>query len=216
MFQIPDKKKLLVIIGLVLVIVLSLILIKMFFKKTYSDNPKDWLETKGDSIEVNPNKATKGESYLNYIGQQYISPEIETVFIHDGVYLGKYFKEEYADKNEVFIRFTKELNPENNIPEGYILERFEDKKPVVYIFLDKDWKSKIGDSNIFWGKDYQSNKEFVFTELENGIYYDKIVDDRERFSEDFKIHYGGIMVGKINQNDISEKRFDNAIIFRLI
>ncbi len=203
-----NKKQLYIII--IVVIIIGVFVAIKFWPKGYSDNPKDWIE----NGKIDVQKATKDLSYQDFIGQQY-KGDIKTVFQHDGSYLGNYFEDEYVLDNKVMIRFTENIKPNNNIPEIFIFEVIENNEPIVHIFLDEDWKNSLDYTNIVWGKDYQSEKSFNYKEIENGIYYDSVKDDKSRFSEDYKIHYSGIIVGQVNQEDILENNLQNTIIVRL-
>jgi len=221
-----DRRTALVLVTAIVLVIMVIVVVKRFSvpkAPVYSDNPKDWIESTGNGVkEVNTEEATQEMSYINYIGQQYFSPDIETVFIHDGMYLGNYFVDDYSDdQGNLLIQFTQELNPSNGIPEGFILERLEGKTPFAYIFLDEDWKKNIGDTNLIWGKEYQNLREFRFNVAKPGIYYDKITDDPARFSDNYRIHEGGIIVGKVTLQEIQELKAggdisDSSILLRLV
>lgn len=200
------KKKYFLIFGVFLLIFIILIS-NIFFKK--SNNPKEWVIKNNISVY----KATDGLSYYDIIGQQNF--EMDTVFINDGRYVGKYFKNYFEENNQIKLRFSQKLK-KDNIPDIFIFEKLENNEPYVYIFVDEDWKNQIKETNIIYGSKYQNIKKFTYTELEKGIYYEKIKDDIERFSDNYKIHYSGILVGKITKEDIEKNNFDNAIFVRFV
>ncbi len=212
-----EQKKVLLLVAIVVFTLGSFIVYKFFpSKDEYSDDPRDWIISNGNIKEVDIEEATKGTSYLDYIGQQINQPQIRTAFGHDGIYKGVYFKDEYVDDDEnVLIRFTSELNPNNNVIEGFIIERIIDDNPVAFIFVDKDWKQQMKKTNIFWGADYENYKEFDFEEISNGIYYTKINDDKSRFSNNYMESKGGIIVGDISESEVLAEEVDDAIIIRL-
>jgi len=198
------SKKSMIIILLILILVVGTVL---FFidnsqKISYSKNPQDWIEKKGDVQVVNVEKATEGKGYYNLNDQQYKSASVETAFSYDGVYNGKIFKNYYADDSgKALIQITQNLVPNDGILHGIIVEKFENKVPVAYIFLDEDWKKQFGNSvNIEWGQTYQNFKAFEFKTISSGIYMDKITDDKSRFNEDYSVSSGGIIVGNIKES----------------
>jgi len=195
-----DKKKLVIMFLLVAVLFSAFLFIKTI-TKPYSVNPKDWINKHDNKIEIDLNEATMTASVQNYLGQQYNNGQIQTVFVHDGMYNGHYFKDEYIENNEVKIRFSKNIVPNNGVPEIYVMERIINDKPMIYIFVDNDWKSQIKDTNILWGAQFQNFKEFEFSKLGDGIYLDYVEDDAARFKNNFKIHRGGVIIGQITAID---------------
>ena len=178
---------------------------------TYSDEPKDWVEKVGVVSEVNVEEITKGSGFVDSAGVQ-MRGTIETVFDYEGFYKGNYFRREFADENgRVLMRIAENMNPNDGVIEGFIVERMENDSLVAYIFLDGDWKQKVGKTNIFWGALYEREKAFEFKELPNGVYFDKIVDDKSRFDNNFAIHSGGVIVG-----DFTRENTKNATAIRLV
>ena len=123
----------------------------------FSNDPKDWIDKNNEITEVNVNQVSKGKSHIDNLGQQFndYEKEIRTSFKQEGFYKGNYFTNSYSEKNKEVMKITNKINPNNGIIEGYILEIIEDK-PIVYIFLDQDWKEKIGETNIFWGINFST------------------------------------------------------------
>ncbi len=175
------------------------ILIKSPKKITYSKNPQDWVKTKINQRIIDVEQATEGRGYFNTNNQQYKFLSINTAFGYDGIYKGALFKNQYFDNSDILrIEITPNLIPNDGILQGIIVEKFEDEKLIAHIFLDEDWKKQFGDTiNIAWGSEYQNFKKFELKQISTGVYMDEIEDDIERFSEDFNIHQGGIMVGNI-------------------
>ncbi|MEM4398109.1 MAG: hypothetical protein QW757_05820 [Candidatus Woesearchaeota archaeon] len=198
-------------------ILIILFFIGIFFL-TYNNkqDTKNWIEKN----KINLEKATEKQSYQNYIGQQ--SYDLDTVFFHEGVYLGNYFKDYFKENNQIKIRFSEQLK-KDNIPDIFVFEKEEiedkEKKLVVYIFFDEDWKNNIKETNIIWGSNYQYIKKISFTEknkVADFIYMEKINDDKNRFSDDLKIHYTGIYIGMISKDDIEKNDFKNSIFIKFI
>ncbi|MEM2131547.1 MAG: hypothetical protein QXR96_03415 [Candidatus Woesearchaeota archaeon] len=208
-----EKKNFLIII---FIIFLLFGVLSFFLLIKNKENQSNWIEKN----KINLERATEKRSYQNYIGQQ--SYELDTVFFHEGIYLGKYFKDYYSENNQIKLRFS-ELLKKDNIPDAYIFEKKElienEKKLIVYIFLDEDWKNQISETNIIWGNNYQNIKKFSFSEknkVSENIYIEKIEDDKERFSSDYKIHYSGIYVGKITKEQVEKNDFKDSIFIKFI
>jgi hypothetical protein len=191
------------------IVLLGIILTSFLFFYTpgeiYSDNPRDWIESKGLSQAViNVDEATQGEGFIDELGQQYRSAEIDTAFDLRGMYKGSAFKKQYADENgRIVMQIQETMNPNDGIIEGFIVERINGTQPIAYIFLDQDWKNKVGETYIHWGVDYQQQKKFSFSKMEKGVYIDIIEDDKLRFDSAENIRYGGIIV-----SDISPEKFE--------
>ncbi len=212
-----DKKVVLLVIFLLIIVSSAYFLISNK-KDVYSDNPKTWIEDKPTFKEINVDKVTKGKAYVNYLGEQYRDGIIETVFTYDGIYKGKIFDNQYTDENgNLLIKISNELNPGDGVLDGYIIERIEDNNPVAFIFLDEDWKNIIGaKTNIIWGKDYERTVKFNFDEIDDGVYMHEILDDPDRFDNNFKESVGGIVVGDITKLNIENNELLDVIIIRMI
>ena len=83
------------------------------------------------------------------------------------------------------------MDPEDGVIEGFMIEKIENDKPLVYIFLDEDWKKQVKDTKILWGNSWAFNKSFEFKSIEKGIYLEVIEDDRSRFSKDYGMSFYG-------------------------
>lgn len=210
------KKQIYILTAIIVLIISAFVVIKIWPKQGFSDNPKDWIETKGSVSEINVEKATEGAGHLDYIGQQYRVGEVITAFGYDGIYKGELFKKEYADENgDTMIRITSDLNPNNGVIEGFILEKVIDNKPVAFIFVDEDWKQQMRQTNIFWGSDYEHYKEFTYQEISNGIYVTQINDDKSRFDNNYLESKGGIIVGDISVDNIENNDLNDVIVIRM-
>ena len=68
--------------------------------------------------------------------------------------------------------------------------------------MDDDWRKKVGDTNIIWGKDLQFIQEFKWSKVGNGVYMNKIKDDIMRFDEmDINSRESGVYVGDFTLED---------------
>ncbi len=208
-----NKKAVSIVLILIILIILVIVLVNLPQKITYSKNPQDWVETKISTKTIDVEQVTEGKGYFNTNNQQYKFLSINTAFGYDGIYKGLLFKNQYIDfSNKLLIEITPNLKPNDGVLQGIIVEKFEDGKPVAYIFLDEDWKKQFGDSiNIAWGSDYQNFKKFEFNQIATGIYMDKVDDDINRFSEDFNIHEGGIMVGDIQTPGVNMLQIEEDV-----
>ena len=196
------NKKIVVIGAVVIAIILVSVIIKLIPTEEapyYSDDPATWVDKKPGGIkEVSVDKVTEGDGYIDPIGQQYETTEIATAFSYEGWYKGEYFRREHVANGKVIIRINQEMNPNDGVIEGYIVEKIKDSKPIAYVFLDKDWKDKVQNTKIYWGKKYQNEKEFNFSqEISDGIFMNEIEDDIDRFENNYALHNGGIWVGDL-------------------
>ncbi len=180
-------------------------------------NIQGWVHEEGDSVIVDVRKITDGKGYFNTNNQQYRFLSINTAFGYGGSYKGSLFRNQYYSYSYgLRMEITPNLKPNDGILQGIIVEKFEDGKPVAYIFLDEDWKKQFGDTiNIAWGGIYQNLKPFKFKPVARGVYMDRIEDDPNRFSDDFDIHEGGIMVGNINRQIESSYQLENETVIML-
>ncbi len=211
--------------GLVLIIiVIGLVLLGFYvnnLEKNYSDNPHDWINDLGGGVkEIDVEEITDGASLIDGLGsQQWNDGTIDTAFGFEGLYNGEYFIRYYADESEKkLMKITNELNKNNGIIEGFMVGKIEEDYFITYIFLDEDWKLKVnGETNLVWGTRYENFRKFRFEEINDGIYMDKVKEEKERFSEDFSFHKGNVMVGnftleQIEQQDSTEGLFVIRII----
>ncbi len=163
----------------------------------YSEDPKTWVDDKGKGrIEVNVDKVTLGEGFITDNGEQYETADIETVFDYDGWYKGNYFKRAYYEGGKKVMSINPEMKPDDGIIEGFVLERFEDDIPYLYIFLDEDWKNEIPDTKVHWGYRFQNKVDYIFdNQISNGVYMVKIEDEMARFENNAPLRMGGVYVG---------------------
>ena len=128
------------------------------------------------------------------------------------------FPQQDIEDTYVKMKISEEMNPNDGIIEGFILVRLENEELVFHVFLDEDWKLKVnGETNLVWGTRYENFRKFRFEEINDGIYMDKVKEEKERFSEDFSFHKGNVMVGnftleQIEQQDSTEGLFVIRII----
>ena len=197
-----DKKRGILLSLIFVVILLFLIINNLSLLK------KDSILIKGldEKVTLNIDFITNGSSFIDSQGQQIRLEDISTVFTIEGYYKGNYFKKEFSDEEDnVLMRIDTSMTPGDGIIEGFILEKIENDVPIAYIFLDEDWKEQVGNTNIYWGDSWAFNKSFEFNSIQEGIYMEKIEDDKSRFSEDYKIRLYGIIVGDLTFEDNENK-----------
>jgi hypothetical protein len=211
-----------VVIGVIIILFLVIVAYCMLrpTEVVYSDNPEDWIdETPNETLEVNFEQVTKGAGEFNDINEEYKDALIDTVFGYDGIYEGEFFKNEYYDlqTEKVIMEITNDMNPNDGVLQGVIAERVDNDQPVAFIFLDEDWRNKLGNNvNIVWGADYQNTKQFEYISIKEGVYMNQIADDRSRFGEFYDdIHQGGIVVGDVSITDVKEGNTDGKTIMML-
>ena len=115
------------------------------------------------------------------------------------------------------MRVSPEMKPNDGVIEGYLVERFLNDTYEVFIFLDEDWKQKVPNTNVVWGKDYVFARPFDFSnEISQGIYMDEILDDPRRFGLNHRVSYSAIVVGDITQEEAKQGDVDDitAIVFQ--
>lgn len=214
-----EKKVVIAILVVILVIAVSLYFI--FRPKYYAEDPRGWIEAKANNTkEINITKATRGAGLLNPAGLQYSDGKVLTAFDYDGFYEGNYFPSRgFYDllTGQLLMGITPEMQPGNGVIEGFIIEYIRGSDVVAYIFVDEDWKQKLGaNTNIIWGKDLQIIKKFEFGEASDGVYVDTIIDDSERFQNKYTERDGGIIVGDANLNNIMFDDFSGKTVLRLV
>lgn len=185
----------------------------------YSDDPTTWVEDLSGGIkEVDVDKVTRGDAYISSLKEQYNDGVIRAVFDHDGWYKGHNFDYEFrsvvGNEEIVMIRITPEMDPGDGIIEGYLIQDIIDGELYAYVFVDEDWKQKVGESNILWGEDFENIQPFQYDAVSEGIYMNKIKDDKSRFSEDFSTSSGGVMVGNVG-SDLDNIDANNSIMIRI-
>ena len=155
-------------------------------------------------------RLTDGKAYTDPTEDvQYRDGDIETSFPLMGIYKGETFSKAHHIWHEdgtydLLMEIGHEIDPKDGVIEGYMVETFENEKPYVYIYLDEDWKKQVGDTNIIWGLDLDNIQEFKWSEVGDGIYMNKIMDDINRFNmDDISYRESGVFVGDLTLADTS-------------
>ncbi len=198
---------LILIIGSIIAAVL-LVLMVFFPKETgpyYSDDPRTWVDDKGGGVkEINVDKVTEGEAYIDEMGEQYEKEGIITAFDYKGWYKGNYFKRDYYEGSNKIMSINPKMKPGDGIIEGFVLGRIDDEIPYIYIFLDEDWKNDVENTKVYWGYLFENEEVFDYSnEISEGIYFLKVEDDKERFENNYGMSYGGVYVGDLREDNNS-------------
>jgi len=198
--------KKIIILGLIIILIISGIF--YFLRRpeeiVYTDEPETWVETTGIGIkQINVDKITRGTGY-DGDDQLYLTINgTRTAFPYEGYYKGEYFEiKEIQQDGLIKMEVDSTFDIDDGIIEGYIVERYLNDTFEIFIFLDEDWKKEIPITNIIWGKDYSKTKQFIFNEVERGVYMDKIIDDARRFDYNYLQSNTGIIVGDATQEQV--------------
>jgi len=218
-----------------IIIAITAILIYVFTPKPkigheyFTLEPETWIEENietedPEDIEINLLRATRGKALVD-VGQEdyYIDGDIESFFYY-GSYKGNDFQTTYLNqsfynlstektfnereelaKELTIMRITNTISPKDNVINGFILGKEENKQYSFYIFLDEDWKNKVEFTNILWGDDFRNPdtlhiQPFDFSKNERGVYINKIKEDIGWFEK--RPRKGGIIIGEINKNTL--------------
>ena len=218
MFENYDKKKIAMVLGISFLIIFALF---FMFLGTDEDQNVPVVATKyavqlpDKRFQVPVETVTDDKGYTDKTGDiQYMEGTSWTSFHLSGIYNGERFSKAYYtyDDNgdlEVLMTIDNDLDPNDGVIQGYIVENFENKTPYAYIYLDDDWKKQIGETNIIWGKDLNITKKFEWIEVADGIYMNRIEDDKERFDVlDINNRESGIFVGDFTIEDTKKTSND--------
>ena len=207
-----DKKKVALVAGVIFL--LLVVIFVLSGSKSNPDEPVPVIATKyavqlpDKRFQVPVETVTDNKGYTDNTGDiQYMKGIQWTSFALSGIYKGEIFSKAFYIRKEngeyeVPMSIGFDMDPTNGVIEGYIVENFENNTPYAYIYLDEDWRKKVGDTNIIWGKDLQFIQAFEWTAVGNGVYMNKIEDDIERFDAiDINSRESGIYVGDFTLED---------------
>jgi len=237
MKKIKNKKIIALGICILVMIILLFYIVSVYTPKPeigheyFTLEPETWIEDNAateepEDKEINIFKATRGKASVDTSQEDYyINGDIESFFYY-GSYKGNDFqtaylnpsfynlslektfseKEELAE-NLTIMRITNIIKPRDNVINGFILGKEENGMYSFYIFLDEDWKNKVGFTNILWGDNFKDPntlniRPFDFSKSEKGIYINKIENNVNWFKK--RPRKGGIVVGEINRDTLSK------------
>ncbi len=182
----------------------------------YSNNPADWLEPAAqNTVSVNVDEATRGKGEYNIANQQLALAGEQTAFAYEGIYRGHFFSTRYADDTGApIMEMTPDLNPDDGVLQGFMVERFANGALETHIFVDEDWRRALGTSlSIVWGADYSRTKPFAYEPVKPGIYHDMILDDPSRMQPDISV--GGVQVGNMRPGGVDPAQAAGIILMAI-
>jgi hypothetical protein len=207
---------------LVILILLAAFIIYLTYKPqqiTFSEKPKDWIKSINQtSSMINTIEATAGKGYYEQKTQYIMYKNSIASLKYIGYYNGEFFQNEYLKDNHAILRVQETLTPNDGTADIFLIQTFEEEKPVIYVFLDNDWKKLIPETNAVWGSEYQYERRLSLQELKPGIYFDKITDE-ERF---YKLEEGpvqktgGLLIGNTDSKSFKEGKIKDKIFLRQI
>ena len=225
------------IIAIILIILVvfgikELITPKIEGNEYFTLEPESWIEKidyteDKDDISINLFKATRGNAMVvDNIQEDYnLNGEIISFFYRGGYkgtpFTTNYFAEEFYNESlgktpvqqeelaqkHLLMKIGAEMDPTDDVINGFMLAKRENEKFVFYIFVDEDWRQKLEYTNILWGDDFNNPaslhlKQFNFQKARNGIYMEKLYEDVDWF--EISPVSGGIAVGEINQEILNK------------
>ena len=152
---------------------------------------------------------------------QYREGGIETSFPLMGIYKGVRFSKAHHKWHEdgtfeLLMEIGHEMEPNDGVIQGYMVETFENKTPYVYIYLDEDWRKQVGETHIIWGLNLDKIQKFKWSKIGDGIYMNKIMDDINRFNlVDISFRESGVFVGDFTLADVNTDSNGNWIAIKL-
>ena len=223
--QAKPKGKKIIISSIIILIILLSILIYYFIQKNNteiteippSEYAGDWIEKMNETSTINIDEATKGMSNYDFGRQTFIDNdgEIYAIFTNS-YYEGKNTKWIEETTGEITILQNKNMNSNDNIPEGFAMLKKEDGDFVLYIFLDNDWKNKYGsETYVVWSDNIMNDasiKEsvFDFSNQNQGIYFNRLTN-MSWITEnvvDGRVYFGNLRKENVIKNDFNKTFFE--------
>ena len=211
-----------------IIVVISAVLLYLYYQQgddfeeviPYSEYAPDWvdkLENKtidNKTISIDIAEATGERSDFIVDQQRYIESNGKIISLfYGGSYNGNVFHNIYVDeKDKIRMRLWNNMNPRDGVIEGFALFKRENDAPVIYLFIDEDWKRQSNENiNIIWGnniteKDNLNYRKYDFSMEMNGVYIDKITEDVSWFIEQNPV-MGRLFFGEIDIEDIKESDY---------
>lgn len=169
-----------------------------FFASDTYVNELRFIERDGS---INVDHASGGTaSFREEDGLQYDDGRVKTVFSHYAYYEGQAFSGRYVREGRTIMRYGPDMVPGDGVIDIFIVEKIVSGIPVVHVFLDGDWRREVGSTNIYYGPRFEHQLTFDYTTQASGIYVMTFEDDPERFSQDYRLHEGGIIVGDMTED----------------
>lgn len=213
-----SKKRIIFLITGVTAGIGILFLVGMFFfsfdfgKEMNSDDPSTWIKDVDDKKVIDIENGSLGELFTDSVGLQVRDGNVSTVFDIYGYYQGELFYDEFSDEGGVRFRISKNMTPNDGIIEFFSVFKIEDSIPVMYFYVDEDWREFFNDCNIWSGFMYSDKKEFNYTNFEDGIYIDRLELDENDFSDNYKIHMNKVFIGNMDEEKIANEINDMTFV----
>ncbi len=212
-------KKLFAILLAIIIVILIILGTRWIMQPkihVYSNNPADWLSTVPGGVSVDVKEATRGKGSYNDVNEQILVPGMGfTAFAYEGIYKSNFFGTKYIDENgKTIMEVTPNMNPNDGILQGFMVERAVNGTLETYIFIDEDWRRALGnDIRIVWGSDYSKSRPFSFRQLRTGIYHDFVQDDSGRLQAEISV--GGVQVGNMQTGGVDPMQAGNIIMMAI-
>jgi hypothetical protein len=184
----------------------------------FTVEPEPWIEdtpfdNDTNNMRISVSRATRQNSIYELNKQEYFDDKLMT-FFSDGIYRGKTLALAYLEK-DIGIDAGPEMDPDDGVMEGFILAKKEDDRFVFYLFVDQDWKDKMGYTKVLWSNDFESGvseRPFNFNKEKSGIYIDKLEGSFDWFQKSPR--KGGIYLGEISKNTYESRNLsDTSFIY---
>ena len=199
------------------IIKITLQYLRIWYFEVYGDIPNEVVISNNQAIQFDDDKfiipierLTDDKAYTDSSEDvQYREGGIETSFPLMGIYKGDGFSKAHHKWHEdgtfeLLMEIGHEMEPNDGVIQGYMVETFENKTPYVYIYLDEDWRKKVGDTNIIWGLNLDQIQKYKWSKIGDGIYMNKIMDDINRFNlADISFRESGVFVGDFTLADVN-------------
>jgi len=167
-------------------------------KRAFEPSGVPYIYTDGKMLFINTTeecRASGGACKIVYETITYVNGDYDATFFARGTYKGKPVGTFYFDGKTKQMEITRYLNPSDGTIQGNAVFSGENGKMKAMFYLDEDWKKKVGKTWLLWGKNWENEREFVFTEVLNGLYSDNVEDsDISRFRKDYHISDGNFAV----------------------
>jgi hypothetical protein len=130
-----------------------------------------------EGVFINVTEAAEGDA------EEHTNSNIEyekgpywLLFVPAGIFNGNIFHTSYVDGNQKLrMQINDTLDPQNGIIEGWMAFNIRNNVMHVNVFLDQDWRDKVGGATtIIWGDDWDNIRDFSWRSVSPGIYTDEI------------------------------------------
>jgi len=138
---------------------------------------RHWLKRGNGEWKLDIQEATRG-GRLTRDGFEF--NRTPCLFTWRSMYRGTQFKGVYTSRGQTIMRVNETLKPGDGSIDVWVIPRYDGACWVTYFLVDDDWKSRLPNTRIFWGKSYEREKPFAFHPLVPGVTCDVVFDDPGR------------------------------------